>query len=440
MSAIPLVLREGSEDFARCNGTTVTIAQFCADVRAVAEDLPDGQNLINLCQSRYLFTVTFFAALARSQTTLLPARRDASSARALADNFARCRVVSDQQDHAPDRLIDFSPGIQGSAPSPACAGEHIAAIAFTSGSTGQPQPHPKSWQMLDAWRRVHQQQLPLAEQRLRGLVATVPSWHMYGLEWAMLLPTIAPLAIHCGADFYPRDVANALAAFASGAVLVSTPVHLRAMRNLTEVADSLDLILSATAPLDITLAEELEANFAARVFEIYGCSEVGSLAGRYTSAGEGWQFFECFGLHFNDGEITIDHELLPQPVVLADRFKALDSDRYALEGRSSDIVKIGGKRESLGNLNSVLMRLPGVTDGVVYDPKAFGLPDTDRLGALVVAPGRSVNELRKALSAEVDAVFMPRPIRLVERLPRDSTSKLKHAELAKLIAGLEAPG
>jgi len=287
--------------------------------------------------------------------------------------------------------------------------------------------------MLDTWRHVHQRYLPGAGSPPRGLVATVPSWHMYGLEWAMLLPTVAPLTLHCGADFYPQDVAAALRAFDGPAVLVSTPVHLRALRKLTRTPDNVDLVISATSPLDTALTAAIEEKFHTRIFEIYGCSEIGSLASRMPATDPGWTFFDCFEITFDDGSIVVDHPQLPAPVPLADRFRQLDAEHFSLEGRSSDLVKIGGKRESLANLNNLLARIPGVEDGIIYDPTAFGLPDNGRLAALVVAPQLDGNQIRQALAQAVDAAFVPRSVRMIDALPRDNTSKLRHAELARLI-------
>ena len=434
MTAIPIVERDGEETFARLGTRSLSIAEFCADVSATADVLPQACFVVNLCQDRYQFTVSFFAALTRGQTTLLPSRREIQFARELSTHYSGCSVISDADADGIDVRINIRPGANGTSSSPTCAGEHHAAVAFTSGSTGEPQAHIKSWRMLDTWRKVHRRYLPGAPEQLRGLVATVPSWHMYGLEWAMMLPTVAPLILHCGADFYPQDVIAAVTAFTQPCVLVSTPLHLRALGKQTKPAGNLSAVLSATAPLEDALTERIEQRFATQLFEIYGCSEVGSLASRYPSRDKAWTFFDCFKVRYDKGSITVEHPELAAPVTLADRFKQLDGDHYELEGRNSDIVKIAGKRESLANLNGILLNLDGVEDGIIYDPSTFGLPHNGRLAALVVAPELTSNTLRAALARQIDAAFLPRPIRMVDKLPRESTSKLKRAELARLIA------
>ncbi len=433
MSSIPLVARAADEVITRVGGRDIRVARFCADIACVAQILPNASYVTNLCQDRYTFTVSFFAALLRQQTNLLPARREAQASQALKQRYPDCVVISDQPGAGIDACIDIEAGANGEASSASCPGAHTAALVFTSGSTGEPQVHSKSWRMLDTWRRVHQRYLPGPAEQSRGLVATVPSWHMYGLEWAMLLPTIAPLTLHCGADFYPQDVATALTEFQHSSVLISTPVHLRALRKLTQPPANVDTVMSATAPLDDTLTQQIESMFDAQLFEIYGCSEVGSLAFRYPSRKTAWRFFDCFELCIEGSSLTVNHAALPAAVTLADHFSQTAPDLYELEGRHTDIIKIGGKRESLAHLNNILLAVDGVDDGVVYDPSQYGIDATGRLAALVVAPELDSSTLRKALAQQIDTAFLPRPIRFVAHLPRDNTSKLKHAELSELI-------
>lgn len=433
MSDIPIVERAGDDVIARLGEQPISIAQFCADIAAVADALPDTSFVANLCQDRYTFSVCFFAALTRRQTNLLPGRREPQAATQLRADYPACAIVSDRDSAGIDALIELQAGCNGTMASAACPGEHDAAIVFTSGSTGVPQAHHKSWRMLATWRSVHQRYLPGVPDLPRGMVATVPSWHMYGLEWAMLLPTVAPLTLYCGADFYPQDVAAALAGFEQPSILVSTPVHLRALRKLEQPPANVETVMSATAPLDATLIQQIETTLHTQLYEIYGCSEVGSLAYRYPGRNPAWQFFDCFDVQFQGGEITINHPELPAAVTLADQFRPVHSNLFVLEGRNTDIVKIGGKRESLANLNNVLLGIAGVEDGVIYDPGQFGAVETGRLAALVVAPELDNNGLRKALAGQLDTAFIPRPIRFVTHLPRDRTSKLKHAELRELI-------
>lgn len=429
MNRTPLVDRPGDAPFALWAGREIRVDQFCADVYALAEALPDGAHLINLVSDRYVFTVAFFAALSRGQTVLLPAQREpALAAEQLAGYGTACALTDTHP-----VVQAFAPAENGVATSPDCERDHTAVVVFTSGSTGTPQPHAKTWGLLDRFRRQHAQLLDATAGDAGGILATVPSWHMYGLEWAMLLPTVAPVAVYCGADFYPQDVAAGLAALPSP-VLVSTPVHLRALRALPVAPRNVRLVMSATAPLEPQAAGHIEARYGAKLLEIYGCSEIGTVAHRLTAASLEWQFFTDFAAVWQDDRVTLSHPELPQPVELADELSPVQADRFLLKGRRGDIVKIAGKRESLANLNAQLLGVPGVQDGVFVQPPQGG----DRLAAFVVAPDMSSAQLRRELAQRIPSAFMPRPLKRVASLPRDKTGKLKASDLQHLLAVAES--
>jgi acyl-coenzyme A synthetase/AMP-(fatty) acid ligase len=96
-------------------------------------------------------------------------------------------------------------------------------------------------------------------------------------------------------------------------------------------------------------------------------------------------------------------------------------------GRQQDMIKIGGKRGSLNDLNRRLALVDGVVDGVVFQPQ-----EEARLAALVVAPGLTAADIRAALQPQVDSAFIPRPIFLVDGLPRQETGKLARSAIIDL--------
>ena len=439
----PLLARPADDLFAQVvvpgGVRPITVGQCCADIESVAAQLPDGQHVVNLCQGRYAFLVVFFAAMVRGQINLLPGKRDGATARQLAASYPGTSIISDQPlaDTGPeaDLLLSLDPGTHGSCGSFVPAPDAVAAIVFTSGSTGEPQAHRKTWAMFGDWRREHWRHTPRITTPAQ-LVATVPPWHMYGLEWSVLVPTIAPLTVFCGPDFFPRDVVSAMDASGLPSVLVTTPLHLRALTRVPAPRQPLALVISATAPIDEALVADAQACLQTTVFEIYGCSEIGSLADRLPARHDGWHFFDCFELQFDEGVLSVMHAHLPGPVPLADLFEPLTDGTYRLLGRAADVVKVGGKRESLARLNGLLMGIDGVVDGVFFLPEQVGQPSTGRLGAVVVAPGLSDRQLRDTLTSRMDPVFLPRPLLRTDRLPRNATGKLERAAMVELLTRL----
>ena len=68
-------------------------------------------------------------------------------------------------------------------------------------------------------------------------------------------------------------------------------------------------------------------------------------------------------------------------------------------------------------------------DGVFVVPEQ-GDGAVTRLMAFVVAPGMTREALMNALRERIDAAFLPRPLRLVDALPRNATGKLPREALA----------
>ena len=171
--------------------------------------------------------------------------------------------------------------------------EHLALVPFTSGSTGRSQPHPKLWRTLAAGAQLNaaalRQFINVPADTSLSLVATVPAHHMYGLELSVLLPLFANMSVHGERPLFPADVAAALAQPARPRVLVSTPLHLRALADSGVVFPEIDLITSATAPLDQELARRVEARLQAPLLEIFGSTETGVIATRRTAQQEEWR-------------------------------------------------------------------------------------------------------------------------------------------------------
>ncbi|GBE45765.1 surfactin synthase subunit 3 [bacterium BMS3Bbin11] len=104
-------------------------------------------------------------------------------------------------------------------------------------------------------------------------------------------------------------------------------------------------------------------------------------------------------------------------------------------GRTSDMIKIAGKRVSLADLNLRLNSIPGMEDGVFIQTKVKS-EDVSRLCAVIVAPVLSQADVIKALRQQIDPVFLPRSVFKVDTLPRNETGKLPHSEIMKLLGKL----
>lgn len=408
----------------------IHVEEFLATIAAVAHALPDACYLINVCEDRYWFLVTFAAALWRGVPNLLPHNRTAATLADMRDGYPRAVFVSDQ-----DQLLAGYVGIDVRAlaaraalyprPRPHIDAAQTAAIVFTSGSTGIPKPNIKSWGSMVEIARRTARRFGLAHGSCATIVATVPQQHMYGLETSIMLPIQHGFVLDRGKPFYPEDVRVALERVPVPRVLITTPIHLRACIAENVSLPQLELIISATAPLPIELAAQVEQRFGTRVHEIYGWSEAGSVATRRTCVERAWRVLDGSKLRRDEssGRVALHADFYPAPVPFEDLIEPVSDTEFQLVGRSQDIINVAGKRVSLGDLNTKICALPGVRDAVFYLPcEATG--SVARLAAFVVAPGLSSDDIVVPLRASLDAVFLPRRVIFVDRLPRNETGKL----------------
>lgn len=431
MSQEALLLDESSRNpVAWWQGRTISRGRFQAHVRQVCEALPDRRHAILLCEDRYRFLVAFAACLLRRQVILLPPSRMDSDVRRLERDYPDSHRLDDA---GLARLDPDTPGVSEQAWRIPL--DRLAVQVFTSGSTGVPRANPKRWGELVAGARRVRRQFGLQAGPARQLVATVPPQHMFGLEMSIMLPLQTGITVHAGKPFFPQDVLDALEALPGPRILVTTPLHLKAMTDSALDWPALDFVLSATAPLSPDLARRVEQACGAPVREIFGCSEAGAVAARETVRDAAWTLLDGYRLEAGeDGHYLHAGEDGPG-IRLPDRIRCLDARHFVVLGRDSDMVNIAGKRGSLGDLTRRLRAIPGVEDGVFLQPDRTDGEREPRLAALVVAPGMRARDILAALAREIDEVFLPRPLRLVERLPYNETGKLPRASLLAMLEG-----
>ena len=228
----------------------------------------------------------------------------------------------------------------------------------------------------------------------------------------------------------PTDVRAALLEVPAPRVLVSTPVHLRALIRSGMDFPPVVRVLSATAPMDVALAAAVESAFGAELVEICGCTEVGSMASRRTALGHSWRLFAGLEARVDGTTTFISAPHLPTPVPLADQLEFAPDGGFMLVGRTEDLVKIGGKRGSLAEVTRQVLAVPGVEDAAVFSP-LDGTVEA-RLVAFVVTRTLEPASVRATLLRVMDPVFIPRPILRVPALPRSATGKLTRATLLDL--------
>ncbi len=421
----------------------VSQAMLLARAEELAQLLPDRPHAINYCERRDMFTVALLAFWMRGQTAHFPADRGEHTFRELYADQPGIYALSDDvlpfdnpvnTVFRPDQFAARSSAVQPGAPR-AADWTHLAARVYTSGSTGKPSVNDKSWGMLVAGGKAIPQMLTLDIFADATVVATVPSQHMYGFETTIMNVLQGGFAAHAERPVYPADIARCLDDVPAPRVLVTTPVHLRALVEGGSTLPPIAKVISATAPLSAELAAAAERRLNAPVWEIYGFTEAGSVGGRRTVASNDWMLRKDFVARVEGGSQFVYWADFDRRIPFPDVVQILDPGRIRLQGRAQDTVNIAGKRASLSGLSANLVAIEGVKDGVFWLPvEDAGMGVVDRLVAFVVAPTVAEPVLRSALQERLDPVFMPRSILYVDALPRNATGKLTQEALKELAA------
>ena len=435
---LPLINGEPGRTLAWHEGRAISVGEFLADVAATAALLPQGGDAINLCEDRYAFLVAFCAVACRGRANLLPPSRAPHAVDEALAAYPGSFALGDRVLQPSPRGFVLMPplGVHGRRDDvPTLAADQVVAIGFTSGSTGQPKPNPKTWA---AFRASTGQNLAALESLWLGhamasIVATVPSQHMYGMELSVLLPLLGPIRLHGGRPFFPQDVVRALEETPEPRLLATTPVHLRALVESGVRLPPLCGIVSATAPLSRELAAAAEARFGCEVREMFGSTETCVIARRRTARETAWTPLPGVEVHPRPDGTLVSAAHLPLPVALADLVEVEEDGRFHLRGRQADLLEIAGKRVSLGDLTRRLLAIAGVEDGVVLQHDEDDALGVARIAALVVSPTLDEAAILARLRESIDPVFLPRPLKRVPALPRSETGKLPRAELLKLL-------
>jgi acyl-coenzyme A synthetase/AMP-(fatty) acid ligase len=415
-------------------GVAITAQQFLSDTHQLARRLPAAKHVLNVCADRYRFAVGFAACLISQRISLLPSTHTPQVIEQLVALAPDSICLTDDRSCEIDLPQHYFPE---SLPAPAelfrvpdIEVGQLAAIVFTSGSTGTPLPYRKTWGLLARCIRDGAPRLGLLDGRIHTLVGTVPPQHMYGFESTVLLALLSGNAFSAERPFYPADVAADIRAVPRPRALVTTPVHLRTLLASNVEFPPVDLVVSATAPLTQELAREVEEKYRTPLLEIYGSTETGQIAIRRTAQAAAWRLWPGVRLTVSQDQAFAQGGHIEQITPMCDVIEMIGEDEFLLHGRTADLVNVAGKRSSFGYLNTQLNAIPGVIDGAFFLGEGLtGSTGVVRLGAVVVAPGLSAARLTEYLRKRIDPVFLPRPLLMVERLPRNATGKLPQQAL-----------
>ncbi|MEC7519142.1 MAG: class I adenylate-forming enzyme family protein [Myxococcota bacterium] len=425
-------------------GRVTTAGDLVAHVAGFAELLPvaeDDAEIVVICRDRYRFTVALLAAWQRGYAVALPPNPQPDTVRALRLRPGVQTVVHDVD--GIDKGIDVRDAAVVTAAREKLGRMPYAALGpfpedrrlatvYTSGSTGHHVACPKTAGQLLGEARVLVDAFRLQGSRVLPMV---PAHHIYGLLFGVLAPLTG------GGSFFrfsPLHATEVGAVLEGGAeVLVSVPAQLRGLCVAEEgELPAVPRVFSSGAPLSPRVAAQVKARFGWTVTEVFGSSETGGIGWR-DSGGEGpWTPLPGVTVGaLADGRMALTSPFLhpdaPRPFEAADRIEAHADGTFAHLGRADGVLKIGGVRVSLAEIERRLLAIDGVRDAGVLAREVGGARGHE-VWVAVVAPELTARAIRASLRGWLAPVAMPRRLLQVDALPRTEAGKLPRAALEAL--------
>lgn len=301
-------LPERSLSYAELGAMADALAQeLCADgvqrgdrVLVVAENCPEHAALLLACSRIGAWSCGVNARMAPGEVQAFADKADASVlyftsgiSRAAAGHASR---------HAP--RPSAVPGLLRSNPrenaraEPEPLASEVAAIIFTSGTTGSPKGVLMTHQGVLHFARVSAQARELGQGD--KVYAFAPMTHIFGFGTVLLASLQAGVALEMRTQFDPTDLLDALATRGLTQVLGPPTLFARLLQHCAQQgiahppAPRLRYLYAGAGPLDLALKQRVEAVFGHTLHHGYGLSEyAGSLHAtrigaprRDTSAGD----------------------------------------------------------------------------------------------------------------------------------------------------------
>ncbi|MEZ4335569.1 MAG: class I adenylate-forming enzyme family protein [Sandaracinaceae bacterium] len=427
---------------------TTTAAEMRAHVVGFAsllEPAREGEELLVICRDRYRFAVALQAAWERGYSVALPPNPQPETIRSIRSRPGVVTVIHDVDgidkgiDVRDEGVVATAKAAVGKVPFTPLAdpppGRRIATV-YTSGSTGDHVPCPKTAGQLlgEARMQVDAFGVPVGAR----ILPMVPAYHIYGLLWGVLIPLTSGASFHRHTPLHASEVAGV----GPIDVLVTVPAHLRGLLVAAPgELPAVSRVISSAAPLPPRVANAVRDRFGWTVTEIFGSSETGGIAWR-ESGGQGpWTPLPQVSIDADaDGRMMLDSPWLSpddaRPFVGSDRVQLNGDGTFLHQGRADGVLKIGGVRVSLAEVERRLLDIDGVRDAGVLGVAVDG-PRGYEIHAAVVAPGLDRDAIRAALRGWLAPVAMPRRLKLVDALPRTESGKLRRQDLAALFAKRE---
>jgi long-chain acyl-CoA synthetase len=299
------------------------------------------------------------------------------------------------------------------------------ALTFrTSGSSGIPKPCIHSLATLCE----EAGELAILFAGRRRIFSAVPSHHIYGFLFTILLPRMIGIPAAEVIDLRRGSPARLAGCLRAGDLVIGHPEFWQAAGRAVPQVPADVYGVTSTAPCADHVSDAVERAGFAKLFHVYGSSEAAGIGWR-SSHREPYRLFRYWSFAAEAPHTLVRtlpdgaQRMVPSQDILEQR----GADTFLVGRRHDDAVQVGGINVFPQHVGNVLKRHPKVHDAAV---RLMRPEEGNRLKAYVVpAPDvRDAGALLAELNAWIDSVLpapeRPKSITFGAALPRSATGKL----------------
>ncbi|RBQ28031.1 AMP-binding protein [Aliarcobacter vitoriensis] len=303
-------------------------------------------------------------------------------------------------------------------------------LYFTSGSTGFPTAALKTRENI--FLEIDDLTTILEKYTIKRVIVTVPFIHIYGSLFGLFYPLKHNIDIILKEHFLPNDLLNLID---ENSLVVTTPLYIKALNQLSTKKDLQNSIfISSTAPLPSTDAKEFKDKFNSNIIQIFGSTETGGIAYKYNDE-ELWNALNSVKLSTDvDSRLKVSSPYVSNIIyekelkktnqeVQTFDFVEIFDDKFKLIGRSSQILKIAGKRYSTIQIENILEKIEGINKALVLVNNSDSLRGEILDITLETKKIFLIKDVQNILKKELSNLKFSINLKLTDKLKVSSTGK-----------------
>lgn len=302
--------------------------------------------------------------------------------------------------------------------------KEFSFLYFTSGSTGFPTGALKTKENILS--EIEVLSSLLKKYNIKRVIVTVPFIHLYGSLFGLFFPLLNDIDIILKEHFLPHDLLDMID---DNSLVVTTPLYIKALNKLHRTENlSTSLFVSSTAPLAGDDAKEFNDKYCSNILQIFGSTETGGIAYKFNNETLWMPLDKVITSTNKENELKVESPFISN-IIYENEFKQtnhqiqtfdyveFEDNKFKVIGRSSQILKIAGKRYSTIQIENILENIEYIAKAIVFVKKSTNSL-RDEVLDIVIESNKDFlkNDIQKILQQNLSNIKFNFDLRIVDKI------------------------